>query len=97
MGNIVLVFNESTQKWEERPEPYITISVETKEDYEFLEAAVAFYETRDDYAKVVRCKDCFHYGDGHCLRRHDGGSYVPFPMDSDDFCSYGEENIWREN
>lgn len=38
----------------------------------------------------VRCKECKHYTEGHCLRRLGGGSYVPFPMDSDDFCSYGE-------
>ena len=53
MGNLELVFNETTKKWEERPEPYITIEIETKEDYDLLEKVVAFYETRDDYVKVV--------------------------------------------
>ena len=43
-----------------------------------------------DAVEVVRCKDCKRYVEGHCLRELGGGSYVPFPMKPDDFCSYGE-------
>ena len=39
-----LVYNEETQKWEKKPEPFITIECETEEDFEFIGTAVAFYK-----------------------------------------------------
>jgi hypothetical protein len=39
-----LVYNEETQEWEEKPEPFITIECETEEDFEFIGTAVAFYK-----------------------------------------------------
>lgn len=53
MDNIVLVFNETTQKWEERKEPFITVEIETEEDYEFLKTAVEYYGNRDKHVEVV--------------------------------------------
>ena len=35
-----LVFNESTQKWEERKQPFATIEVETEEDFNRLRELV---------------------------------------------------------
>lgn len=58
MDNIELIFNQKTAKWEERSEPYITVEIDTEEEYEWLKAAVAFYENREKYEKVVRCKEC---------------------------------------
>lgn len=43
-----------------------------------------------DAVLVVRCGECLEYVDGHCCRSMPGGSYVPFPMKPDDFCSHGE-------
>ncbi len=43
-----------------------------------------------DAVPVVRCGECRKYAEGHCCRPFGGGSYVPFPMKPDDFCSYGE-------
>ena len=39
-----LVYNEETQEWEQKPEPFITIECETEEDFEFIGTAVAFYK-----------------------------------------------------
>lgn len=39
-----LVYNEETQEWEQRKEPFITIEVETEEDFEFIGNAIAFYK-----------------------------------------------------
>ena len=45
----------------------------------------------DDVVQVVRCKDCIHRDPEDkkcdCLFQARGGI---FPMDDDDFCSYGE-------
>jgi hypothetical protein len=43
-----------------------------------------------DAVEVVRCAECRKYSDRHCCRSFGGGSYVPFPMKPNDFCSYGE-------
>lgn len=40
-----LVYNEETKEWEQKPEPFITIEVETEEDFEFIGNAIAFYKT----------------------------------------------------
>ena len=39
-----LVYNEETQEWEQKTEPFITIECETEEDFEFIGTAVAFYK-----------------------------------------------------
>lgn len=39
-----LVYNEETQDWEQKPKPFITIEVETEEDFEFIGNAIAFYK-----------------------------------------------------
>ena len=44
-----------------------------------------------DVEKAVMCKSCRHYTEGHCCRPLGGGSYEPFPMDPEDFCSRGKE------
>lgn len=38
--SVELVFNESTQKWEERKQPFATIEVETEEDFNRLRELV---------------------------------------------------------
>ena len=43
-----------------------------------------------DYAEAVMCGECRNYVEGHCCRSLGGGSYEPFPMNPNDFCSYGE-------
>lgn len=58
MADLELVFNEESGVWEERPEPYIRVEIETEEDFEHLKAAIEFYKNRDKYEEVVRCKDC---------------------------------------
>ena len=49
-----LVFNESTQKWEERKQPFATIEVETKEDFNRLRELVE--ADRDGRCVVLPCK-----------------------------------------
>jgi hypothetical protein len=39
-----LIYNEETQEWEQKPEPFIKIECETEEDFEFIGTAVAFYK-----------------------------------------------------
>ena len=39
-----LVYNEETREWEQKKEPFITIEVETEEDFEFIGNAIAFYK-----------------------------------------------------
>lgn len=39
-----LVYNEETEEWEQKKEPFITIEVETEEDFEFIGNAIAFYK-----------------------------------------------------
>lgn len=39
-----LVYNEETKEWEQKKEPFITIEVETEEDFEFIGSAIAFYK-----------------------------------------------------
>ena len=43
-----LVYNEETETWEQKKEPFITIDVETEEDFEFIKNAVAFYQKHID-------------------------------------------------
>lgn len=52
MRVLELVFNETTQMWEERTEPFITIEIETEEDYEFLKTAVEYYGNRENHAET---------------------------------------------
>ena len=47
-----LVYNEETKEWEQKKEPFITIEVETEEDFEFIGNAIAFYKKHmDEQAK----------------------------------------------
>lgn len=39
-----LAYNEETKEWEQKKEPFITIEVETEEDFEFIGNAIAFYK-----------------------------------------------------
>ena len=39
-----LIYNEETQEWQQRSEPFSTIEVETEEDFEFIGNAIAFYK-----------------------------------------------------
>lgn len=43
MDEITLAFNEETEMWEEKKEPYCTIEIPTKEDFDFFNSAVNFY------------------------------------------------------
>lgn len=43
-----LVYNEETKEWEQKKEPFITIEVETEEDFEFIGNAIAFYKKHMD-------------------------------------------------
>ena len=50
---------------------------------------VAFYETCDDYVKVVRCKNCkakYEYSSNNFYCYLNG-----MPINEDDFCSLGEK------
>lgn len=46
-----LVYDEKTGTWDAKKEPYITIEVETKEDYEFIQNAIKFYKEYLDSKK----------------------------------------------
>lgn len=39
-----LIYDEKTGTWGTKKEPFITIEVQTQEDYEFLKKAVEFYK-----------------------------------------------------
>ena len=43
MDEIVLVFDEETGVWTEKKEPYCTVEFDTKEDFDFFNAAIKFY------------------------------------------------------
>ena len=38
------IYNEETGTWDAKKEPFITIEVQTEEDYEFLKKAIEFYK-----------------------------------------------------
>ena len=52
--SVELVFNESTQKWEERKQPFATIEIETEEDFNRLRELVE--ADRDGRCVVLPCK-----------------------------------------
>ncbi len=61
------------------------------DDLDRVEETCNFFLDNNQYAEVVRCKDCKHYTEkknasygGHFCER-----IVEF-VDMDDFCSYGE-------
>lgn len=39
-----IVYDEKTGKWGVKKEPYMTLEIETEEDWNFLQKAVAFYK-----------------------------------------------------
>lgn len=44
-----------------------------------------------DVVEVVRCKDCVHYNDGHCIEFPiSGDAWAYAETKPNDFCSYGE-------
>ena len=90
MSSIDLIYNEETGVWEAKKEPYTMIEVASKEDFEHLKTAIAFYD------KLVRCRDCVYYnartnvcGMHSSEEDPDDDSGFFNRMDSDDFCSYG--------
>jgi hypothetical protein len=87
MADLELVFNEESGVWEERPEPYIMVEIETEEEFEHLKAAIEFYKNRDKYEEVVRCKDCKHYVLHALACRHENFNGI-IPMNG--YCYYGE-------
>lgn len=83
-----LVYNEETQEWEQKHEPFITIECETEEDFEFIGTAVAFYkkhleeqekpQTNADRIRAMTDEElaAFHANGGvteACLRLEDEG------------------------
>ena len=69
MQELLLQFDESTGTWKERKEPYITIEVETEEDFNFIQEAVkkqqpmkpleiAEQEDEDCYCLAFICPSC---------------------------------------
>jgi len=51
------------------------------------------YEQLEQFASVVRCKDCIHYDLGVCLKIYSDGNVQKDSWQSrnpNDFCSYGE-------
>lgn len=50
MDEIILTFDEETETWKEKEEPYCTVEFPTKEDFDFFNAAVNFY--REHLAKA---------------------------------------------
>lgn len=68
-----LVYNEETQEWEEKPEPFITIECETEEDFEFIGNAIAFYkkhlaeQSLTEPTKEEAQPDCTYNKNGHCI------------------------------
>ena len=43
MDEIALTFDEETGVWTEKKEPYCTVEFDTKEDFDFFNAAIKFY------------------------------------------------------
>lgn len=78
MSSIDLIYNEETGVWEAKKEPYTMIEVASKEDFEYLQKAIAFYDN------LVRCRDCKYYN----ADTRDCGLHSVC-MGADDFCSYG--------
>ena len=70
------------------------ISYEVCENGQLFETPCVHYKNKADFAEVVRCKECKHFcyienDRGKCLR------HIVF-MCSNDFCSYGENNNFKE-
>ena len=40
MQDFIFVYDEDTGSWKETKEPYITIEIETEEDYEYLKKVI---------------------------------------------------------
>lgn len=40
MQDFMFVYDEDTGSWKEKKEPYITIEIETEEDYEYLKKVI---------------------------------------------------------
>lgn len=61
--NLELIYDEKEKVWKEKPEPYITIEVETEDDYEEIKKALC----RAGAESVVKDEDgvfcCPHCGD----------------------------------
>ena len=56
---LVLVYNEKTGLWEKKKDPYITIEVETKKDFEELQKAWEFWNKhKEDEANAGNKGDC---------------------------------------
>jgi hypothetical protein len=57
-----LVFNEEEGTWEERHKPYITVEIETEEDYALLQKAIDHYHKHGrwewDIEDIYRCSNC---------------------------------------
>ena len=41
-------YNEKTEEWEEAKEPYITLEIETEEDWKHLKDCVAYWNEHHD-------------------------------------------------
>lgn len=75
-----MVYNEETKAWEQKQEPFITIEVETEEDFEFIGNAIAFYKnhinqkttpkTHGDVIRSMSDKQLAEYVGKICLCSH---------------------------
>lgn len=57
MDEIVLTLDKETGAWTEKKEPYCTVEFDTKEDFDFFNAAIKFYREYLEKAEEAPAKD----------------------------------------
>ena len=45
---IQLIYNDKSGRWEEKPEPYCVLEVQTEEEFKFIQKAIKSYEALID-------------------------------------------------
>lgn len=88
-----IIYNDTTQKWELKKEPYATIEVASEEDFEWFTRAMDFYMAHSEAQPVLydgafgACPNC-EYEFNSELRNEYEINYCPI-------C--GQKLDWREN
>lgn len=47
-----LIYNEETEKWEVRKEPFIVVEIETEEDFNFIQSAIDHYKKCNNHGWI---------------------------------------------
>lgn len=76
MQELLLRYDEDAGSWREVKEPYITIDVETEEDFNFLQDAVAKQTAKKPYSRQEGSQKAFY-----CQCKHYLGDEEDFELE----------------